>query len=81
MPRSSGSVNFHSPAQLFVNLIGNANRGTLVAEAEIRHGGRTTLAVGVPVSDEQRQLIAKLTATLLAPADPVATASAGLVGR
>ena len=74
-------VNFHSPAQLFVNLIGNANKGTLVAEAEIAHRGRTTLVGDVPVSDEQRRLIAKLTATLLAPADPVATASAGPVGR
>jgi acyl-coenzyme A thioesterase PaaI-like protein len=52
-----------------------------VAEAEIRHRGRTTLVGAVPVSDEQRRLIAKLTATLLAPADPVATASAGVVGR
>jgi acyl-coenzyme A thioesterase PaaI-like protein len=52
-----------------------------VAEAEIGHRGRTTLVGAVPVSDEQRQLIAKLTATLLAPADPVATASADPVGR
>ena len=81
MPRSSESVIFHSPAQLFVNLIGNANKGTLGAEAEIGHRGRTRLVAAVPVSDEQRQLIAKLTATLLAPADPVATASADPAGR
>ena len=81
MPRSSEPVNFHSPTQLFVNLIGNANKGTLGAEAEIGHRGRTTLVGAVPVSDEQRQLIAKLTATLLAPADPVATASADPGGR
>ena len=67
--------------QLSVNLIRNANRGTLVAEAEIVHRGRTTLAVDVRVSDEQRRLIARLTATLLAPATPVATASTDPAGR
>jgi uncharacterized protein (TIGR00369 family) len=67
--------------QLSVNLIRNANRGTLVAEAEIVHRGRTTLVVDVRVSDEQRRLIAKLTATLLAPATPVATALADPAGR
>jgi acyl-coenzyme A thioesterase PaaI-like protein len=66
--------------QLSVNLIRNANRGTLVAGAEIVHRGRTTLVVDVRVSDEHRRLI-KLTATLLAPAAPVATASADLAGR
>ena len=81
MPRSSRPVKFHSLTQLFVNLIGNANKGTLVAEAEIGQRGRTTQVGAVPVSDGQRPLIAKLTATLLAPADPVATASAGPVGR
>ena len=67
--------------QLSVNLIRNANRGTLVAEAEIVHRGRTTLVVDARVSDEHRRLIAGLTATLLAPATPVATASADPTGR
>ncbi len=57
-------------------MIRNAIRGNLVAEAEIVQRGRTTrVVVDVRVSDEQRRLIAKLTATLLAPAAPVATAS------
>jgi uncharacterized protein (TIGR00369 family) len=67
--------------QLSVNLIRNANRGTLVAEAEIVHRRRTTLVVDVRVSDEHRRLTATLTATLLAPAAPVAIASADLAGR
>jgi acyl-coenzyme A thioesterase PaaI-like protein len=63
-------------------LIRNAIRGNLVAEAEIVQRGRTTrVVVDVRVSDEQRRLIAKLTATLLAPAAPVATASTDPVGR
>lgn len=53
--------------QLSVNLIRNTTRGTLVAEAERVHRGRTTLVVEVRVSDDQGRLIAKLTATLLAP--------------
>jgi uncharacterized protein (TIGR00369 family) len=67
--------------QLSVNLIRKANRGTLVTGAEIVHRGRTTPVVDVRVLDEHRRLIAKLTATLLAPAVPVATASADLAGR
>jgi hypothetical protein len=69
------------PPQLSVNLIRKLNRGTLVAEAEIVQRGRTTPVVDVRVSDERRQLIARLTATLLAPATPVATASADPTGR
>jgi uncharacterized protein (TIGR00369 family) len=67
--------------QLSVNLIRNANRGTLVAEAEIVHRGRTTPVVDVRISDEHRRLTARLTATLLAPATPVATALADPKGR
>jgi acyl-coenzyme A thioesterase PaaI-like protein len=52
-----------------------------VAEAEIVHRGRTTLVVDVRVSDERGRLIAGLTATLLAPATPAATASADPTGR
>lgn len=60
--------------QLSVNIIRNADHGTLTAEAEIVHRGRTTLVVDVGVFDEQRRLIAKLTATQLAPAAPPAEA-------
>ena len=60
--------------QLSVNLIRNTNRGTLTAEAEIVHRGRTTLVVEVQVFDEQRRLVAKLVATQLAPAPSTARA-------
>jgi len=60
--------------QLSVNLIRNAGSGTLTAEAKIVHRGRTTLVVDVEVFDDQRRLIAKLTATQLAPAAPPAEA-------
>lgn len=53
--------------QLSVNLIRNTNRGTLTAEAEIVHRGRTTIVVEVQVFDAERRLVAKLVATLLAP--------------
>src|SRR5262245_56616441 len=55
--------------QLSVNLIRNASSGTLTAEAQIVHRGRTTLVV-----DDQRRLVAKLAATQLAPAAPPAEA-------
>lgn len=54
--------------QISVNLLRNTNRGTLRAEAEIIHRGRTTLVVDVQVRDDQRRLITRLTATLLTPA-------------
>lgn len=54
--------------QLSVNLIRNTDRGTLTAEAEVVHRGRTTLVVDVAVRDERRALVAKVVATLLAPA-------------
>jgi 1,4-dihydroxy-2-naphthoyl-CoA hydrolase len=53
--------------QLSANLMRNTNQGTLTAEAEIVHRGRTTLIVDVRVWDEQQKLIAKVTATLLRP--------------
>lgn len=53
--------------QLSVNLIRNTDQGTLTAEAEIVHRGRTTLVVDVRVLDDRGKLIAKVTATLLAP--------------
>jgi uncharacterized protein (TIGR00369 family) len=62
--------------QLSVNLIRNTDRGTLTAEAEIVHRGRTTLVVEVAVVDDRERLIAKLVATQLAPAASPATAPA-----
>lgn len=53
--------------QLSVNLIRNTDRGTLTAEAEIVHRGRTTIVVEVQVTDDQGRLVAKLMATQLAP--------------
>jgi uncharacterized protein (TIGR00369 family) len=53
--------------QLSVNLLRNTNQGTLTAEAEVVHRGRTTFVVDVRVRDEQQRLIAKVTATLLKP--------------
>jgi 1,4-dihydroxy-2-naphthoyl-CoA hydrolase len=67
--------------QMSANLIRNTNRGTLVAEAEIVHRGRTTMVVDVRVSDERQRLIAKLVATLLAPATPATTVPAAPPGR
>jgi 1,4-dihydroxy-2-naphthoyl-CoA hydrolase len=58
--------------QLSINLIRNAGSGTLTAEAQIVHRGRTTLVVDVEVFDDQRRLVAKLAATQLAPAAPPA---------
>jgi uncharacterized protein (TIGR00369 family) len=63
------------------NLIRNTNQGTLVAEAEIVHRGRTTLVVDAQVSDDRQRLVAKFVATLLTPALPVKTAPADHAGR
>ena len=71
-------IEAHGPS---VNLIRNASHGTLTAEAQIVHRGRTTLVVEVSVFDWQRRLIAKLVVTQLAPAAPPATAPAGRPGR
>jgi 1,4-dihydroxy-2-naphthoyl-CoA hydrolase len=60
--------------QLSVNLIRNTGQGTLTAEAQIVHRGRTTLVVEVEVFDDQRRLIAKITVTQLAPAASPAAA-------
>jgi uncharacterized protein (TIGR00369 family) len=70
------SETFPLSLQLSVNLIRNTNRGTLTAEAEIVHRGRTTLVIDVRVSDDEQRLVAKLTATLLTPASPAAPTSA-----
>ena len=53
--------------QLSVNLIHNTNHGTLTAEAQVVHRGRTTIVVEVKVTDTQARLVAALVATLLAP--------------
>jgi 1,4-dihydroxy-2-naphthoyl-CoA hydrolase len=53
--------------QISTNLIRNADRGTLIAEAELVHRGRTTLVADVRITDDQSGLIARATITLLAP--------------
>jgi uncharacterized protein (TIGR00369 family) len=53
--------------QLSVNLIRNTNCGTLTAEAQVVHRGRTIIVVEVKVTDDRQRLIASLVATLLAP--------------
>lgn len=53
--------------QLSVNLVRSAKGGTLVAEAEIVHRGRTMFVVDVRVVDGEGRLVAKLTATQLVP--------------
>ena len=53
--------------QLSVNLLRNTNHGTLTAEAQVVHRGRTTIVVDVKVTDDQQRLIAAMVATLLAP--------------
>jgi 1,4-dihydroxy-2-naphthoyl-CoA hydrolase len=58
---------FPLTVQFSINLIRNTNRGTLTAEAELVHRGRTTMVVDVRVLDEGRRLLAKAVATLLAP--------------
>ena len=58
---------FPLTVQFSVNLIRNTNRGTLTAEAEVVHRGRTTIVVDVKVRDEDKRLVAKAVATLLAP--------------
>ena len=58
---------FPLTVQFSVNLIRNTNRGTLTAEAEVVHRGRTTIVVDVRVRDEDKRLVAKAVATLLAP--------------
>jgi uncharacterized protein (TIGR00369 family) len=53
--------------QLSVNLIRNTSTGTLRAEAEVVHRGRTTMVIEVKVRDDQGKLVASLVATQLAP--------------
>jgi 1,4-dihydroxy-2-naphthoyl-CoA hydrolase len=67
--------------QMSANLMRNTDRGTLVAEAEIVHRGRTTLVVDVRVSDDRQRLVAKLVATLLTPAAGAAGQPADRAGR
>jgi acyl-coenzyme A thioesterase PaaI-like protein len=49
-----------------VNLVRTTDRGTLTAEAEILHRGRTTIVVDVQVLDDQRRFVTKLVTTQLA---------------
>jgi acyl-coenzyme A thioesterase PaaI-like protein len=77
MGETSRSVTFRPERapltlQLSANLIRNTGQGTLTAEAQIVHRGRTTLVV--ELFDDQRRLIAKLAVTQRAPAASPAAA-------
>ncbi len=58
---------FPLTVQLSANLIRNADRGTLTAEALPVHRGRTTVVVQSTVRDEQGRLLATVTATQIVP--------------
>jgi 1,4-dihydroxy-2-naphthoyl-CoA hydrolase len=58
---------FPLTVQLSANLIRNADRGTLTAEALPVHRGRTTVVVQSTVKDEQGRLLATVTATQIVP--------------
>lgn len=63
------------------NLVGDTDRGSLTAEAEIVHRGRSTLVIEVRVVDDRQRLIAKLVATQLAPVAPTVTVPTARPGR
>jgi 1,4-dihydroxy-2-naphthoyl-CoA hydrolase len=56
--------------QVSTNLIRNTDRGTLIADAELVHRGKSTIVAEVRVTDDQSRLIAKATVTMLAPKPP-----------
>ncbi len=58
---------FPLTVQLSANLIRNADRGTLIAEALPIHKGRTTVVVQSTVKDERGRLLATVTATQIVP--------------
>jgi acyl-coenzyme A thioesterase PaaI-like protein len=55
--------------------------GSLTAEAEIVHRGRSTLVIEARVDGDRRRLIGKLVATQLTPVAPTVTAPAARPGR
>jgi 1,4-dihydroxy-2-naphthoyl-CoA hydrolase len=56
--------------QVSTNLIRNTDRGTLTADAELIHRGKSTIVAEVRVTDDQSRLIAKATVTMLVPKPP-----------
>ncbi len=58
---------FPLTVQLSANLIRNADRGTLIAEALPVHRGRTTVVVQSTVKDADGRLLATVTATQIVP--------------
>lgn len=58
---------FPLTVQLSANLIGNTDRGRIVAEAVPLHRGRTTAVVQSTVKDDAGRLLAAVTATLVLP--------------
>ncbi len=53
--------------QVSANLIRNTNRGALTADAELIHRGKSTMVAEVRVTDDQSQLIARVSVTLMVP--------------
>ncbi len=53
--------------QISSNFLRNTNEGSLNADAEIIHHGRTTMVVNVRVADERGKLVANVVVTLLVP--------------
>lgn len=60
-PRAS----FPLAVQISANLIGNVGAGTVTAEANLVHRGRTTMVVETTVRDEQGRLLLLMTSTHL----------------
>jgi hypothetical protein len=58
-----------------------SDSGSLTAEAEIVHRGRSTLVIEARVDDDRRRLIGKLVATQLTPVAPTVIAPAARPGR
>jgi 1,4-dihydroxy-2-naphthoyl-CoA hydrolase len=61
---------FPLTVQLSVNLLRNADHGTLTADARIVHRGRTMFVVDVEVTDGDARVVARLVATQLVPRKP-----------
>jgi 1,4-dihydroxy-2-naphthoyl-CoA hydrolase len=56
--------------QVSTSLIRNTDHGTLTADAELVHRGKSTIVADVRVTDDRSRLIAKATVTLLVPKPP-----------
>ena len=62
----SGSGQFPVAIQISANLLGNSNKGKLVAEAVPVHVGRRTIVVQTTVRNEEGRHLATVTSTMVA---------------